>query len=182
MPGTVTGMAGRLGSAGIVHWGSRLWPLQRSWTSVVTAQAPRAGVLEVAVCQCLWAGPEARSVAPSPVLSLLIVAKHSAQWGFPAGCSGEEPACQYRTHKGLGLCPRFGKIPWRRSWQAAPVFLPGESQGPGALVSYSPWRRKRVGHDWSDLAGTHVECSSYQAVLTIYKCQSSSLDGAYSVA
>ena len=68
------------------------------------------------------------------------------------------------------MASRSSVLAWR---------IPGTG---GGLVSYSPWRRKRVGHDWSDLAGTHVERSSYQAVLTIYKCQSSSLDGAYSVA
>ena len=28
---------------------------------------------------------------------------------------------------------------WRRKWQPTPVFLPGESQGRGSLVSCSPW-------------------------------------------
>ena len=31
-----------------------------------------------------------------------------------------------------------GKIPWRRAWQPAPVFVPGESHGteePGGLLS-----------------------------------------------
>ena len=32
-----------------------------------------------------------------------------------------------------GLIPGWGS-PWRRAWQLAPVFLPGES-----LVGYSPW-------------------------------------------
>ena len=34
------------------------------------------------------------------------------------------------------------KIPWRRKWQATPVFLPGESHGQRSLVSYSPWDSK----------------------------------------
>lgn len=42
VPGTMTGLAGRLGSAGIVRWGSHLWPLRRSWTSHVTAQGPQS--------------------------------------------------------------------------------------------------------------------------------------------
>ena len=29
------------------------------------------------------------------------------------------------------------KIPWRRSWQSTPIFLPGESHGQRSLVSYS---------------------------------------------
>ena len=31
---------------------------------------------------------------------------------------------------------------WRRKWQPTPVFLPGESQGWGSLVCYSPWGHK----------------------------------------
>ena len=30
---------------------------------------------------------------------------------------------------------------WRRKWQPTPVFLPGEFQGQGSLVGYSPWGR-----------------------------------------
>ena len=32
-----------------------------------------------------------------------------------------------------------GKIPWRRAWQPAPVFLPGESHGQRCLAGYRPW-------------------------------------------
>ena len=45
----------------------------------------------------------------------------------------------------------FTFMHWRRKWQPAPVFLPGESQGRGSLVGCRLWGR-RVGHDWSDLA------------------------------
>ena len=34
--------------------------------------------------------------------------------------------------------PWVGKIPWRRAWQPALAFLPGESQGQRSLVDYSP--------------------------------------------
>ena len=40
-----------------------------------------------------------------------------------------------------------GKIPWRRKWQATPVFLPGESHGQKTLAGYSPWGRRTLGHD-----------------------------------
>ena len=56
-------------------------------------------------------------------------------WRF----SDKEPACQYRR---LGCNPRVRKIPWSRKWQPAPIFLPGESQGPRSLAGYSPWDRK----------------------------------------
>ena len=35
-----------------------------------------------------------------------------------------------------------GKIPWRRTWQPTPVFLPGESHGQRSLTGCSPWGRK----------------------------------------
>ena len=34
------------------------------------------------------------------------------------------------------------KIPWRRSWQPTPVFLPGEFHGQGNLVRHGPWDHK----------------------------------------
>ena len=33
---------------------------------------------------------------------------------------------------------------WRRKWQPAPVFLPGESQGPGSLVGCRLWGRTEL--------------------------------------
>ena len=35
----------------------------------------------------------------------------------------------------------FTFMHWRRKWQPTPVFLPGESQGQGSLVSCCPWGR-----------------------------------------
>jgi len=43
----------------------------------------------------------------------------------------------------LGLIPGSGKTPWRRKWQAAPVFLPGKSHGRRSLAGYSPWSCKK---------------------------------------
>ena len=40
----------------------------------------------------------------------------------------------------------FTFMHWRRKWQPTPVFLPGESQGPGSLVGCRPW-----GHTESDM-------------------------------
>ena len=31
------------------------------------------------------------------------------------------------------------KIPWRRAWQPALVFFPGECRGQGSLAGYSSW-------------------------------------------
>ena len=44
--------------------------------------------------------------------------------------------------------PRVGKIPWRRKWQPAPVFLPGKFHGQRSLAGYSS-RNHRVRYDWA---------------------------------
>ena len=62
--------------------------------------------------------------------------------GFPGGASGKESACQCRRGRRLRFHPQVGKIPWRRGWQPAPVFLPGESHGHRSLAGYSPWGHK----------------------------------------
>ena len=41
----------------------------------------------------------------------------------------------------LRFDPWVGKIPWRRKWQPAPVFLPRESHGQRSLAGYSPQGR-----------------------------------------
>ena len=41
-----------------------------------------------------------------------------------------------------GFNPCVGKIPWRKAWQLAPVFSPGESHEQRSLADYSPWGGK----------------------------------------
>ena len=53
----------------------------------------------------------------------------------------------------------FSFMHWRRKWQPTPVFLPGESQGPGSLVGCRLWGSHRVRHDWSDLAAASLSLS-----------------------
>ena len=59
----------------------------------------------------------------------------------------KEPACQCRRYKRCEYNPWIWTIPWRRTWQHIPVFLPGESHGQRSLAGYSLSGR-RVGHDW----------------------------------
>ena len=40
--------------------------------------------------------------------------------------------------KRCGFDPWVGKIPWRRTWQPTPEFLPRESRGQRSLVGYGP--------------------------------------------
>ena len=74
----------------------------------------------------------------------------SALYCFPGGVSGKEPNCQCKKHKRslpmqrCGFDSWFGKIPWERSWQPTPVFLPGESHGLKNLVGYSPQDHKEA--------------------------------------
>ena len=70
---------------------------------------------------------------------------------LPWWLGGKEFACQCRR---LGVDPWVRKIPWRRKWQLTPVFLPGKPHGQRSLVGYSPWGRKRVGHDLA----TKLQC------------------------
>ena len=54
---------------------------------------------------------------------------------FPGGSAVKNPTCQYRR---CAFDPWVGKIPWRRKWQPASVFLPGEFHG----AWQAPWGRK----------------------------------------
>ena len=45
-----------------------------------------------------------------------------------------------------GFDPWVEKIPWRRAWLPAPVFLAGEFHGQRNLADYSPWSQT-TGHD-----------------------------------
>ena len=50
------------------------------------------------------------------------------------------------------------KILWRRAWQPAPVFVPGECHGQRSLAGYSPGSHT-VRYDWSNLAcSMHASC------------------------
>ena len=55
--------------------------------------------------------------------------------GFPGSASGKEHICQCKRCKIWRFNPRVGKIPWRRAWQPAPVFLTGEFHGQRSLVA-----------------------------------------------
>ena len=65
---------------------------------------------------------------------------------IPRWLSDKESTCQCRRYRRRGFDPWVGKIPWRRTWQPTPVFLPGESHGWRSLAGYSPW-----GHTESDM-------------------------------
>ena len=68
--------------------------------------------------------------------------------------SGKNSACLCWRHRRREFDPRVRKIPWRRTWQPTPVFLPGKSLGQRSLLGYSPW-----GHKESD--STEPSTASY---------------------
>ena len=74
-------------------------------------------------------------------------------------------------HGGAISLSFFTFMHWRRKWQSTPVFLPGESQGPGSLVGCLSMGSRRVRHDWGDLAaaaaagGGRDESAEYRELL-----------------
>ena len=60
--------------------------------------------------------------------------------GFLPGGSDGKDACNTGYPGSIpGFNPWVGKIPWRRTWQPTPVFLPVEFHRQRSLVGYSPW-------------------------------------------
>ena len=81
---------------------------------------------------------------------------YSNPWGFLAGSVVKNLPVIRRCRRCHGFDPWVGKIPWRRTWQPTPVFLPWRipwTEEPGRLWSV---RSQRVIHDWSNLACTHL--------------------------
>ena len=85
------------------------------------------------------------------LIQLFIMGSSDLFLGFPGGATDKEPQCQCRRPQRRGFDPWVRKLPWRRKWQPAPVFLPGKSHGQRSRLGYSP-RGHRVRHDWSYLA------------------------------
>ena len=67
---------------------------------------------------------------------------------LPRWLSGEESSGQYKICSSCGFEPWVRKIPWRRTWQPTPVFLPGKSYGQKNLSGYSPWGHKDSDTSW----------------------------------
>ena len=68
-------------------------------------------------------------------VKFLVELQKKNKWilGLSLWLNDKESACQCRRY---GFDSWVGKIPWRRKWQATPVFLPGESH---RQTGYSPW-------------------------------------------
>ena len=77
--------------------------------------------------------------------------------GLPSGSAIKNPPAMQETMR-HGFNPWVRKIPWRRTWQPTPVFLPGESHGQRSLVGYSPWGCKE-----SDMAEATVHMRTVES-------------------
>ena len=83
----------------------------------------------------------------------------NANWalilGFPGGTDGKGPACKCGRCKRCGFHSWVGKIPWRRTWQPTPGFLPGDCHGQRSLQAMV----HRVAQSWTRLKqlSTHAQ-------------------------
>ena len=77
-----------------------------------------------------------------------------------SGCAEvKNPFANAGDTRDAGSIPRWGKIPWRRTWQPTPVFLPGKSHGQRRLVGYSPWDGKEsdmIEHSTAQRRAVHL--------------------------
>ena len=78
----------------------------------------------------------------------------------PGWLSGKESACQCRRHRRREFSPWVRKIPWRKNWQSAPVFLPGKFHGQRSLVGYNSWDPKES--DMTECTYTHIQTQTEQ--------------------
>ena len=73
----------------------------------------------------------------------------------PGGASDKEPTYQCRKHDRGVFSPWVGKIPWRKEWHTAPVFLPRKFHGQRSLLGYNPGGHKES--DMTEQLSTHTE-------------------------
>ena len=82
----------------------------------------------------------------SPRVFTSIIHPHYPRW-----LSGKESAGQRRR---LGFSPRVRRIPWRRKWQPAPVFLPENPMDRGAW--WATVHQQTAESDMTERLSTHT--------------------------
>ena len=90
----------------------------------------------------------------------------SLSTGRPRRLSSKEYTCQCRRGRRLSFDPSVGKIPWRRKWQPAPIFLSGKFHEQRSLVGYSPWGHKES--DMIESRTTHCQWTDPLALSTVF--------------
>ena len=103
---------------------------------------------------------------PQVSFSTLLISPGTA--GPSGGANGKEPACQCRRCKRCGFSPWVGKMPWRRTWQPTPVFLPGGSHGQRSLEGYSSQGHKELDTTEVTQHARQQDCLQIQGVLFLW--------------
>ena len=74
--------------------------------------------------------------------SLFLDVKHFKILGYLGGAVVKNPPANAEDAKRCWFNPWLGKIPWRRIWQPAPIFLPGKFHGQRSLADYGSRGRR----------------------------------------
>ena len=89
--------------------------------------------------------------------------------GLPRWFGGKEPACQCRSARDIGSIPESGKSPGGGMSTHSTIFsweIPWTEEIGGLQSTGS----QRVGHDWSDLALTHILMARHLSTTAAGKC------------
>ena len=89
--------------------------------------------------------------------------EQSYKYPYVLVCSGKKFACQYRRHR---FNPQVGKVPRRRRWQPALVFLPGKIPWPQELGRLQSMGLQRVVHKW--VTDMHMHVAGYLILLLFF--------------
>ena len=89
------------------------------------------------------------------------------RWWLPWWLTSKESTCNAgATCRRRGFHPWVMKIPWRRKWQPAPVFLPGEFYGRRSLSGgYNLWGQKEL--DTIERPGSHARKKSSAVAVAV---------------
>ena len=98
---------------------------------------PKVGLQELWSCEMLFRMKG--STDPSLIQQIFVKSLLNA-WCWASLVA--QMAKNLPTTQETRVDPWVGKISWRREWQPAVVFLPGEFHGQKKLVGYSLWDRK----------------------------------------
>ena len=70
--------------------------------------------------------------------------------------------------------------PLEKELAPAPLFLLGKSRGQRSPAGYSPWGRRRVGHDWATVTHAHTP-DRYKTINAHKMLESKHLNAAFRV-
>ena len=91
------------------------------------------------------------------------VCAYTAPGGFPDGAVVKNPPAFAGDAEDTSLIPGSGRFPWKRVWQATPVFLPGKFHGQRGQAGYSPQSCKVL--DTTEHAYTHTLLQSFSSAV-----------------